>query len=248
MAQEGIKENEKDLSKKDFLKGLTKAGEGDLNPETPIMFDGVSIPVYSENGDKIEGMKLMELMMKGIYMPEPYINDKKEIKAFVLRKATEEEKIQMQQMQKAAQGESELIGTPAKTFSVINMDGRTISLEDLKGKVIVMNFWFVECKPCIMEMPELNEIVEDYKNEEVIFLGFATNKKSKIEKFLETKKFDYNIIPDSRKIAMDYGVQSYPTHIIIDREGMIRFVTSGLGPTTINDIRSGITEALSDNN
>ena len=122
----------------------------------------------------------MELLMKGTHIPEPYINDKKELKLFVLRPASKEEQEQMKAMQGQMTPKSDLIGKKADPFSVTDINGNTISLESLKGKIVVINFWFVECKPCIMEIPELNKIVDLYKDKEVVFLGFATNEQSKI--------------------------------------------------------------------
>ena len=65
-------------------------------------------------------------------------------------------------------GKSDLLGKPALPFSVTDINGNNYSLESLKGKVVVINFWFVECKLYIMEMPELNKIVEKYKNKDVV--------------------------------------------------------------------------------
>jgi len=130
-----------------------------------------------------------------------------------------------------------MLGNQAAPFSTIDLDAKEVSLKKYSGKVIVMNFWFVECKPCVQEIPELNEIVSEFKDEEVIFLGFATNKKSRINRFLKKNNFDYQIIPESADVAKDYKVMGYPTHIIINKETKIVYSTSGLGPTTIRDIK-----------
>lgn len=229
------------VEKKEYLKGLTKASEDDLF-DKQIMFDGESIPVYNIKGKRIRGMEMMEAMMSGNYTPDFYMDKSKEIKVAVLRMATEDEKKMMKKMQAqmSGQSQSELIGTDASIFSATDINGNEYSLNSLKGKIIVMNFWFVECKPCVMEMPELNKLVENYKNKDVIFLGFATNDKSKIDSFLKKKDFSYNIIPNSKKIATDYKVSGYPTHIIIDENSKIVYSTSGLGPTTIDDIEKTI--------
>jgi hypothetical protein len=86
----------------------------------------------------------MKIMMSGDYIPEPYIDSKKVVKAFVLRKATELEKEQMKQMQgnmqNPGQNNNELIGKEAFPFSVTDISGTKYSLEKLKGKIIVINF------------------------------------------------------------------------------------------------------------
>jgi len=236
--QESKKEKTDD-SNKEYLQGLTKANEKDLG-EQEIMFDGKTFPVYNMTGARIEEAKMIEMMMSGNYTPDFYIDKNKTIKAAVLRDATEEEKLMMQGMETEMTDGSILIGKDAIPFSAKDINGNEYSLNRLKENIIVMNFWFVECKPCVMEMPELNELVKNYKNKDVVFLGFATNDKQKLDSFLKKKNFSYNIIPNSKKIAAAYKVSGYPTHIIIDKNSKIVYSTSGLGPTTIDDIEKTI--------
>lgn len=219
-----------------LLKGLTKAGPDDIDPSKPIMLDGVSVPVYSEDMKRLEGESLMKVMMSADYMPEPYIDSTKTVKLFVLRKATELEKKQMLSFSDDSPQKSELIGKPAIPFSITDVSGNNYTLESLKGKVVVINFWFIECKPCVMEIPELNKLVDKYKGKDIVFLGIATNDKAKLQKFLEKQPFNYSIVPEGRKMAADYQVYAFPTHIIIDKNATIAFATTGLGPTTMDDI------------
>jgi len=222
------------------LKDLKKAEPGDIDPGTPMMLDPSTTPMYNENFVLIKEGEFMKIMMSGDFIPEPYIDSNKAVKAFVLRKATELEKEKMKEMQGSmqnpGQNKSELIGKEAFPFSVTDISGNKYSLEKLKGKVIVINFWFVECKPCVMEIPELNDLVEKYKGKEVVFLGFATNDKSKIERFLKTRTYKYKIIADGNEVAGLYKVNSYPTHLIIDTNSIISYYITGLGPTTVKDL------------
>jgi len=223
-----------------LLKGLRKAEFKDLYPEKPLMLDGVTTPVYSESLTLIEGYEFMKVMMSREYIPNPYIDSNNEVKAFVLRKATALEKSQMIEMKDNIEDKNDLIGKEALPFTATDMAGNNYTLESLKGKVIVINFWFVECKPCVMEMPELNELVEKYKNKDVVFLGFAINDEEKIKKFTKTTIYKYNIIPDSKEAVKTYSVNSFPTHIVIDKESTIKYYTSGLGSTTISDLDNTI--------
>ncbi len=225
------------LEKKGILKGLTRATQNELSNQN-IMIDGESIPIYNMEGERLRGNKMIEVMISGNYTPELYMNAKKEIKVAILRKASEEEKKMMLEMR--ASKKSELIDTKAPVFSATDIHGNNYTLNQLKGKIIVLNFWFVECKPCVMEIPDLNELVEKYKDKEVVFLGFATNKKSKIIDFLEEKNFDYTIIPDSRKIAKAYNIKGYPTHIIINQNSKIVHATSGLSAVTVSNLDKAI--------
>ena len=228
----------------DPLKGLRKANFSELDPAKPLMLDGISTPVYSANLVLIGQEELMKELSGGDFIPDVYIDSSKEVKAFVLRKTTALEKSQMIKMAEPMDGGSDLVGKKAAAFSGTDMLGVSHSLESLKGKVIVINCWFVECKPCVMEMPELNTLVEKYKNKEVVFLGLAVNEKKKIEQFLQSKKFHYTIIPDAQDAISAYGVKSFPTHIIIDKASTVVFSTSGLGPTTIADLEKTIQSLL----
>ena len=62
----------------------------------------------------------------------------------------------------------------------------------------------------------------------MVFIGFATNKESKLIRFLKENNFDYNIIAESKSIAKDYEVSGYPTHVIIDKESTIVYSTTCL--------------------
>ena len=222
------------------LKDLKKAGHEDLDPSKPIMLDPSSTPIYFENLTKLKEDDFMKAMMSGEYVPEPYVDNDKNLKAFVLRKATDLEKKQMLEMQKSmrqpAPERNELLGKKSIPFTVEDIYGKTYSIKKLKGKVIVLNFWFVECKPCVMEIPELNKLVEKYKGKDVVFIGLATNNKTRIENFIKNTPFNYQIISDSKAVAEMYKVSSYPTHIVIDKNSIIKYFSVGLSPTTISDL------------
>lgn len=227
---------------KEYLKGLHKPTDKEM--ESLQLQLTPELDIYSEEGKIMTFEEIIPLLQSGDYTLEPYLDENKELKVAVLRATTEEEKLEMKEMNAKMGEPSKHIGTDAKPFNVTDMDGNKYSLEDLKGKIIVLNFWFVECKPCVMEMPDLNKIVEHYKDEDIVFLGFAINDKSAIDSFLEKKEFKYNIVPDSKEVINSYGINSFPTHIIIDKNSKITFSVSGLGPTTINDIEKEIKSLL----
>lgn len=240
-----VKKNQVSIKNANPLLNLKKVTTENLDPEKKIMLDPARTPIYSENHVLIDKQGLMTMMISGDYVPEPYIDSNKNIKAFLLRKATEQEKMNMKQMVNRSEQTNDLIGKKAFPFTVTDIFGNNYSLQELKGKVLVINFWFAECKPCVMEMPELNALVDKYKNNnDAIFLGFTTNDKSKINQFLKTKTFKYNIIPDSKQIAELYNVNSYPTHIIIDKNSTIMHYTTGLAPNTIKELDEKIEEIL----
>ena len=227
------------------LQGLKKAETGDLDPNKQILLNPDVMPMYLPDGKRLEGKEFMESIMSGDYVPEPYLDNDKEIKAFVFRAASPEEKKQFLSMMEQEESESEPAqGMDAKPFSVTDMKGKKHSLDKLKGKIVVVNFWFMECKPCRMEIPELNKVVDKYKGKDVVFLGMSTNSKTQLEKFLEKNEFRYNIVPDSTAVAGTYGVTGFPTHMIIGRDSKITYFSAGYGPGTIEKLDKQIESLL----
>ena len=222
--------------KYDFLKGLTKANEDDMSDQQ-IMLDGESIPVYSADGKRVRGMEMMQLMTFSGISPDFYLDAEKEIRAIILNVSEYDKEQSNQENEQVRQPQQDQVGSDAAD---LDMNGKTYSLSSLKGKVVVINFWFVECKPCVIEMPELNEIVEKYKSEEVVFLAFAMNEKPKIESFLKKHTFDYTILPDSGTVIRDYKIKSYPAHIILDQNSKIGFSIRGLSNSTVSEIDEAI--------
>ncbi|MDP2059994.1 MAG: TlpA disulfide reductase family protein, partial [Flavobacteriaceae bacterium] len=120
-----------------------------------------------------------------------------------------------------------LIGKSFPDFERTSLDGKTINKSYLKGKVAVFNFWFVACKPCVEEMPDLNKLVSKYTKNEVAFIAPSIDSKVAIQKFLENHSFDYAVTTDSRLLADKLEIKGYPTHFVVDQAGVIRAVFVG---------------------
>jgi thiol-disulfide isomerase/thioredoxin len=130
-------------------------------------------------------------------------------------------------------------------FKERDMKGNRYNLKDLAGKVVVLNFWFINCPPCRREIPELNEVVDKYKeNKDVVFLAIALDQRADLEDFLKTSPYKYNIVDDGRYTAQRYGINLYPTHVVIDKQGKILFHTSGFSSSTVPWIKKSIEAGL----
>lgn len=136
-------------------------------------------------------------------------------------------------------------GQKIRSFSERDMNGNKFVLKELQGKVVVLNFWFINCPPCRMEIPQLNELVTGYRqNQDVEFIAIALDDKYEIREFLKTSPFLYNIIDGARYIASQYGITLYPTHVVLDREGKVVFHSSGLSAGTVPWIKRSIEASL----
>lgn len=132
----------------------------------------------------------------------------------------------------------------ALDFDVKTLEGKQLNLSGLRGKVVVLNFWFIGCAPCRVEMPGLNILTDDFKDKDVVFIAFALDGAEALKSFLKEKQFDYQIVPDGSKIASLYGVKVYPTHIIINKEGQIEFMLTGGSPDRHEQLRPLIQNLL----
>ena len=106
------------------------------------------------------------------------------------------------------------------------IDGSVTSFSDYKGKLLVINFWYINCGPCIAEMPYLNDLVNQYQNENVNFLALSFDTSQDIKSFLEKTEFKYEHGSISRSLMYDFTPVA-PGHFIIDSEGIIRDIIIG---------------------
>jgi peroxiredoxin len=138
-------------------------------------------------------------------------------------------------------GDSTLLNKPAPKFELPGMDGKIYASEELKGKAVVLNFWFINCKPCVNEMPVLNGIRNSYDPRKVVFLALALDKKDAVNAFLKTHKFEYTVLPNAARVIEKYDLQAFPVSIVIDSSGIIRFIQVG-GPNIGENLKAAIDE------
>ena len=120
-----------------------------------------------------------------------------------------------------------LLNKPAKSFRLTDLNGKKWNSKELNGKTVVINFWFTTCKPCIAEMIYLNKLVEENKDSSVVFIAPAPENEIQIKKFLKKYTFEYNITPSSSDFISAMNIENFPTHLVIDKQGIIRQVYIG---------------------
>jgi thiol-disulfide isomerase/thioredoxin len=137
------------------------------------------------------------------------------------------------------------LGDDFPEFEVIDINGVKYSMPELKGKVIVVNFWFIGCAPCEMERPELNDIYTSFKdNPDVVFLSFARNNKEQLNKFLAKRPFLYPVVPLDEELTVKFDIKGYPQNQIIGRDGKYLFNSNAAGIGSGVIIRREIERAL----
>lgn len=150
----------------------------------------------------------------------------------------------------------ELIGQVMPEIADSSISGKFWSSEELKGKVVLINFWYIACAPCMTEISYLNSLKEKYKEEDFVLLSIAPHTKqdlldfnsdsasifSAIRKYMAKTKIEFEVIaecnertrtndstiaPDCNRISGKYNVQGFPCTFIINQNGIVEFVSSG---------------------
>nr|WP_315149904.1 TlpA disulfide reductase family protein [uncultured Flavobacterium sp.] len=119
--------------------------------------------------------------------------------------------------------------TDAINFSLKNLEGKVINLSDLKGKVVVLDFWATWCGPCKASFPAMQELVTKYKDKNVEFLfvntwerGKENETTEKVTTFINDKKYSFNVVFDyDDSITAKYKIEGIPTKVVIDKQGSV---------------------------
>lgn len=135
--------------------------------------------------------------------------------------------------------------TLAPLWELNSILGEKIRLEDLRGKVVLVDFFYKSCYPCMLALPGLQAIHEKYKDSSVVVIGIDPyDTKEEMVSFLAKRGVNYKILLDGKDAAKDYRVYAYPTLFIIDQHGRIRFTQIGYGEGTEEKLEQKIQEYI----
>ena len=136
-------------------------------------------------------------------------------------------------------------GTLAPDFTSKLNNDKTIQLSNQRGKIVILDFWYLSCPPCLKAIPQLVEIDKKYKDKDVMIVGINPFNESKhINGLFEKRGVKYFSTFMSKDIAELYGITGYPTTIIIDQLGKIHKIHKGWSEDYKKDIIKSIDELL----
>jgi thiol-disulfide isomerase/thioredoxin len=120
-------------------------------------------------------------------------------------------------------------GDRAHDFDLPSLDGKSVKLSDLKGAVVVVDFWASWCAPCKKELPALDKLAAKYPGKVVVLAVNIDKDRKKAEGFLQQAKVkSVKILLDpAGKVAAAYDVPTMPSSFIVDDKGMVKYVQSG---------------------
>ena len=194
-----------------------------------------NVPAYNDKGKRLKAEDLITHRQSDLYLPQFYVDEKGALKAIVYESKSSPVKA------------TNLPDTPMLSFvdkvapdmELADISGQAFNLASLRGKVIVLNFWFIACKPCIAEIPALNELQQAFSKQDVVFLAITFDKNQPVKNFLKTHPYNYTIVPGAKAYLDLWKAQVFPANIVIDKKGVVRYHHFG------NDV--DIEKTLTDN-
>ncbi|WP_395062513.1 TlpA family protein disulfide reductase [Flavobacterium sp.] len=200
--------------------------------------------IFNENGSIIPLVKMDSISknyLKNPYKPI-YFGDSINNKSITVIKYLSKEEYKtindefQDKQKKDTENRKQLKGRHIENLDLTDINGNKFSLESLSGKIIVLNFWFTKCAPCIKEMPDLNDLKEKYKENPIVFFAITYDKKNLVDDFLKKIKLDFTVIPNDRKTINQFGIQFFPTNLVIDSNGKVVYVNELFGGNGIKEI------------
>jgi peroxiredoxin len=140
-----------------------------------------------------------------------------------------------------------LVGKDAPNFKLPDLAGKDVQLSDLKGSVVVVDFWATWCGPCVQSLPHLNSLYEEKKAAGLKVLAVSVDQdKAKVPPFVTDKKLTFTVLLDNdqQKAAEKYGVQGIPQTVVIGKDGKVAKVFIGFGPGSEETLKKAVEEAM----
>jgi peroxiredoxin len=137
-------------------------------------------------------------------------------------------------------------GSVAPQFTLKDLTGRSIALDQYKGKVVFLDFWAPWCAPCKEELPELEALHNRYAREGLAIIGISLDtSEASVSRFLQKMPVAFPVLIDKNADASDlYRVSSLPAGFLIDRNGIIRYKHLGFGKEYVSQYEKEIVELL----
>ena len=123
-------------------------------------------------------------------------------------------------------------------FSLVNSKGEKVNMKQYEGKVIFLNVWATWCPPCIAEMPGINKLYQEVKDDNVEFIMLSVDQNfEKAKKFRSNKGFEFEIYRAAGPVPQMYSSRSIPTTYVIDADGNLALTHLGMGDFDTKDFK-----------
>jgi peroxiredoxin len=127
-------------------------------------------------------------------------------------------------------------------FTLNDLNGKSWTLKDLRGSVVLVNFWATWCPPCRKEMPDLDALHRRFHKQGLVILSMSSEEEAKVRSFLADKHYEYSILLDpGEKVNQAFAIEGIPKSFLYDREG--KLVAQAIDMRTMNQFLGMLREA-----
>jgi len=134
---------------------------------------------------------------------------------------------QMLQPPKFPSGDQVSVYEKTDAWSIRPLGGTTVNLSHFKGNVVFLNFWATWCQPCAIEMPSIQNLYDELKDENVVFLLITNENETTVRTFFETKQYSFPVYLSAGNTPGVFASPVIPATFILDRDGAIAFEHMG---------------------
>ena len=145
-------------------------------------------------------------------------------------------------------GLHKLEGQAAPRFELSDLDGQTVSLAQLRGKIVMLDFWATWCAPCRISMPILDKLQREFSNDMVLLAVNLLEPRDLVREYVARQNVRSRVLLDPEgNVMRQYGSESIPMQVIIDQEGIVQLVNIGLSPRMEDQLRGEINRLRNNN-
>lgn len=148
----------------------------------------------------------------------------------------------------AASASALSVGQRAPEIGLRSLDGATVTMSELRGKVVLVDFWATWCSPCRDELPHLQRLYRELSTEGLVVVGVSVDREAdNVRSFVRRLGLTFPIVHDAQHVVADrYHPTTMPTSYIVDRDGTVRFVHVGFRNADVADLEREIRGLLRD--
>lgn len=233
---------QKSLNKEEAFYNFEEAYKLTLGKDPDINLEYSHILIEKKEFEKAQTILEKDLMLGKLSeegenaLKEAYTKNNKNTKSFddYISKIKEEANKEL-----VAKIKANLVNLPAPDFNLNDLEGKSVTLSQFKGNIVVIDFWATWCSPCLNSFPGMAKAVNKYANDNNVKFLFINvwervdDKVANAKEFLKKNGYPFHILMDlDSKVVESYKVTGIPTKIFVDKNGNIRYKSVGFGGNT----------------